>query len=107
MSPDDELPQTICPFCLHQIKTTHYFILKCQDSDRKLRQSIADAASKTTDADNVDNKFIDNEVSTFECTIDEESIAQIGEEESELNEAISALQSDQEIRDRICFENAQ
>lgn len=37
---NDDLPQNICPFCSHQIKSTHYFILKCQESDKKLRLSL-------------------------------------------------------------------
>lgn len=37
---DDDLPRNICTFCAHQAKSVHYFILKCQESDRKLRHSL-------------------------------------------------------------------
>lgn len=49
ISANDDLPQKICPFCSHQVKTTHYFILKCQESDRKLRLSLQNAADKSDD----------------------------------------------------------
>ncbi|XP_055302052.1 zinc finger protein OZF-like [Sitodiplosis mosellana] len=41
---NDDLPQHICPFCSHQIQTTRYFILKCQESDRKLRLSLQNSS---------------------------------------------------------------
>lgn len=103
MSPRDELPQNICRFCLHQIKTAHYFILKCQESNRKLRLSLTTKANNT---DNEGEEFIDNEVSESECTVGEESNVQINEGESELNQAITALQSEQGTNDGTCSENA-
>lgn len=106
MSPNDELPQNICPFCLHQIKTTHYFILKCQESDRKLKLSLTNSAVKRNDRVNVGDEFIDNKVSDFECTADEESNVQSDKEEIELNQAISYLQSEQGAKDELCSELA-
>lgn len=106
MSPNDELPQKICPFCLHQIKTTHYFILKCQESNQKLRLSLTNTPTKTIDTDNGDAEHIDNEVPEFESDVGEESNAQIDEEESELNQVIIALQSEQGTKDGGCPENA-
>lgn len=107
MSPNDELPQNICPFCLHQIQTTHYFILKCQESNRKLRLSLTSTATKTIDTDNEGDECIDNEISGFECNVGEENNVLIDEEETELNQAITVLQSEQGTRDGIYPENAE
>lgn len=106
MTPNDELPQNICPFCLHQIKTTYYFILKCQESDRKLRLSLSNSSVKNIEIANVDDEFIDNEASEFECIVGEDSNVQIDKEGSELNKVTSILESEQQATDEPCIETA-
>lgn len=106
MSPNDELPQNICPFCLHQIKTTYYFILKCQESDRKLQLSLSNSTVKSDDTANVDDESIDNEASEFECIVDEDSNVQIDKDESELNQARNIPKSEHGAKDEMCTETA-
>lgn len=85
MSANDDLPQSVCPFCLHQIKTTYYFTLKCQESDRKLRLSLSSAAEKCNDIANANDEFTENEVPAFECIEGEDSNMKCDTEECELN----------------------
>lgn len=63
---NDDLPQNICPFCSHQIKSTHYFILKCQESDKKLRLSLKswlDANDEDTSINAINANLLDDNIS--------------------------------------------
>lgn len=63
------MPQNVCQFCLHQVKSLHYFVLKCQESDKKLRISLAN--SKKSIKNRLENEvahchdIASNEVSDF------------------------------------------
>lgn len=34
------MPQKICTLCVHQANSAHYFILKCKETDRMLKQHL-------------------------------------------------------------------
>lgn len=68
MSANVDLPQKICP-----IKTLYYFILKCQETDRKLRLRLSNSPAKSDDTTNLADEFIDNEATEFDCVMNEES----------------------------------
>lgn len=34
------MPQKICTLCVHQANSAHYFILKCKETDRMLKQNL-------------------------------------------------------------------
>lgn len=59
---DDNMPQQICAFCSHQIKSTHYFILKCQESDRKLRSCLHGSYDDTVNTQTVDENLQNEDV---------------------------------------------
>lgn len=74
MSANDDLPQNICPLCSVQIKSSYSFILKCRESDRKLRLSLSNATVRCDDdVVDADDEFIDNEISDSECIAGEDS----------------------------------
>lgn len=93
MTATDDLPQNICPFCSQQIKTTYYFILKCQESDRKLRLSLSNCAAKSVDEANVNDEFIDNDAADFESIVGEDTTKQIDSEKNELNREMTIMRS--------------
>lgn len=62
---NDGMPQKICTLCVHQANSAHYFILKCKESDQKLRGNLTDA-DNATDLE-IDESFADDD--TIEETI--------------------------------------
>lgn len=106
MSANDDLPQNVCPFCSHQIKATYYFILKCQESDRKLRLSVPSKPVKRNDIANVDDECVDNEASDLEYIVGEDSNAQSDRLEHDPNQGTAILKRELDALDEICAETA-